>query len=750
MFLVPRCLKIGAPACGSVFPFFHIYYVRSSFIMWASLWGGPVPSPPRAVCNVEESLAIHRLVKWEQTNGVVSSSGEVCSSIDNTINSKTTAKTISRILRGVVVGEARSGKTCLIRRLRGEDPFLHVENDRSSKNKNLMALIPWKVPAGITTNCQRLNPGQGNEVVQLYVSEGKRFCYTQNDNRTFQKQWSSVLQSQRGKDLDFIIWIIDPRMTNILDFVRDGLDTLFARNNREGDKASNDIKQQPPIHVCILLNFRDCIETDDVNQTIVGQIKNTIKQVIESYKEDRERQNHVRRCQLQIHTSESDSTPTILVYESSMSNCYGLRNLLSFISLPYLSHKERDFQRLAEQTRTQHVQWKDEMLINKGIEYEEYINQRLVKQTLSPKPSIKYHDSSSGDHTSPSRRNIHHQMTSSPGEINLLSRPRRSPGSNSDKSHQQETSTSAKNQHSDDNVSSAILSLPALNDTVTRTLFARPNQLFTGSNGLSNSGVPVNDSLDLFFSDDDDEDEADEQSETDENDGSDDEDFFIDKVDIAAVRTRTKQLSSNGMHTITPIVTEDHKRANDVVSCAKLSDENVAEGLDNQRYNEETLIESHDGNANGKIPEDEYAAAVDNSDQTSESESKVVESIDKSNKDAPDTNNKSVSLVLDSDDEESLAGDDIQQCTRGEVKIKPPVPSTLSMTKHIITSTPVTKSVIPVSNAARAAIDAAKKEAEAMMNVQSQQTIPDEMREKKMKKKSKDEKKEKKKKKDKR
>ena len=721
--------------------------------MWASLWSGPVPngqsSPSPAI---KESRAAHRLDGRDRTNGVAPSSGEVCSNID-TINSKTAAKTISRILRGVVVGEARSGKTCLIRRLRGEDPFQQIENnDRFSRNKNLMALIPWKVPDPdmVSAHGQKLYPVEGDEVVQLYVSEGKSFCYmTRKDDTAFQKQWSSVLQSQRGKDLDFIIWIIDPRMTNILDFVRDGLDALFARNNREGDKASDDIKQKPPIHVCILLNFRDCIETDDVNQTIVGQIQNTIKQVIESYKEDRARQNHVRRCQLQIHTSESDSTPTILVYESSMSNCYGLRNLLSFISLPYLSHKERDFQRLAEQTRTQHVQWKDEMLINKGIEYEEYINQRLVKQKLSPKPSIKYHDSSSGEHTSPSRRNIHHQMTSSPGEINLLSRPRRSPGSNSDKSHQQETGTSAKNQHSDDNVSSsAILSLPALNDTVTRTLFARPNQLFTGNNGLSNSGVPVNDSLDLFFSDDDDEDEADEQSETDENDGSDDEDFFIDndrkrrvRVDIAAVRTRTKQLSSNGMHTITPIVT-----ANDVVSCAKPSDENVAEGLDDQRYNEETLIESHDGKSNGKIPEDQYAAADDNSDQISESKSKVVESIDKSNKDAPDTNNKSVSLVLDSDDEESIAGDDIQQCT---VKIKPPVPSTLSMTKHII-STPVTKSVIPMSNAARAAIDAAKKEAEAMMNVQSQQTIPDEMREKKMKKKSKDEKKEKKKKKDKR
>jgi hypothetical protein len=723
--------------------------------MWASLWSGPdVPngqsSPSPAI---KESSAAHRIDKRDQTNGVVPSSGEVCSSNIDTINSKTAANTISRILRGVVVGEAMSGKTCLIRRLRGEDPFQQKieNNDRFfSRNKNLMALIPWKVSDMVSALCQKLYPVQGDEVVQLYVSEGKSFCYTtRKDNAAFQKQWTSVLQSQRGKDLDFIIWIIDPRMKNILDFVRDGLDTLYAaRNNCKGDKASDDIKQQPPIQqVCILLNFRDCIETDNNDQTLlVGQIQNIIKQVIESYKEDRDRQNHVKRFQLQSHLSETDRTPTILVYESSMSDCYGLDNLLSFISLPYLSHKEQEFRRLAEQLQTQHVQWKDEMLKNRGIVYEDFIKQRKL---------VQQNKSSSGEHKSPSRRIIHHQMTSSPGEMNLLSRPRRSPGSNSDKSQQQETSTSAKNQHKvADNVSSsAILSLPALNDTVTRTLFARPNQLFAGSNGVSNSGVPVDDSLDLFFSDDDEEEEADEQSETDENDCSDDEDFFIDidrkrrvRVDIAAVRTRTKKLSSNGIHTTTPIVTEDHKRANDVVSCAKLSDENVAEGLENQQYNEETLIESHDGNANGK----EYAAD-DNSDQISESKSKVVESIDRSNKEKPDTNKKSVSLVLDSDNEESIAGDDIQQCTRGEVVIeKNPVPSTSSMIKHIITSTPDTKkTVIPMSNAARAAIDAARKEAEAMMNVQSQQTIPDEiMREKKIKKRNKDEKKEKKKKKD--
>ena len=99
--------------------------------MWASLWSGPVPngqsSPSPAI---KESRAAHRLDGRDRTNGVAPSSGEVCSNID-TINSKTAAKTISRILRGVVVGEARSGKTCLIRRLRGEDPFQQIENNES-------------------------------------------------------------------------------------------------------------------------------------------------------------------------------------------------------------------------------------------------------------------------------------------------------------------------------------------------------------------------------------------------------------------------------------------------------------------------------------------------------------------------------------------------------------------------------------------------------------------------------------------
>ena len=81
------------------------------------------------------------------------------------------------ILRGIVVGEEKSGKTSLIRRLRGEDPFQHHSNsskvgaddngqsNRTTKRpqKSLMALIPWKIPQNITPSSDSID----NELVQL-------------------------------------------------------------------------------------------------------------------------------------------------------------------------------------------------------------------------------------------------------------------------------------------------------------------------------------------------------------------------------------------------------------------------------------------------------------------------------------------------------------------------------------------------------------------------------------------------------
>ena len=67
---------------------------------------------------------------------------EQCPVVDNTT-----------ILRGIIVGEKESGKTSLIRLLRGEDLDVGTNGIRGNESstsrrsqRNLMALIPWKIP----------------------------------------------------------------------------------------------------------------------------------------------------------------------------------------------------------------------------------------------------------------------------------------------------------------------------------------------------------------------------------------------------------------------------------------------------------------------------------------------------------------------------------------------------------------------------------------------------------------------------
>ena len=260
-------------------------------------------------------------------------------------------------LRGIVVGEEKSGKTSLIRRLRGEDPFQHYSNsskvgaddnvhsNRTTKRpqKSLMALIPWKIPQNIKPSSDSI----GNELVQLYISEGKSFSYEQSP---FQQQWSSILQTsssqQRGVkgSYDFIIWMIDPCMENVLEFLQEGLAVLFppsSSSGNDGEESSSSTKQPLIQHLCILLNFRDIINNHSKKEDdplLIDKVQHIVDQVLKS--------------------STVATPPTILLYESSMKNCFGLQNLHSFITLPYLSYKRRELQHRVEHTRKQQLQWK--------------------------------------------------------------------------------------------------------------------------------------------------------------------------------------------------------------------------------------------------------------------------------------------------------------------------------------------------------------------------------------------------------
>lgn len=308
-----------------------------------------------------------------------SSPNEIPSSSDSVRGSPT-------ILRGIIVGQEQTGKTTLIRRLRGEDPFQSkLQTNRTHRegreNRHLMALVPWKLPTDVVSSAS-LNGSaekatiEQDGVVQLYASEAKSFSTASADksynseefSASFRKEWMAVMQNQkkkqRGKDVDYAVWLIDPRMDGLLEYVSAGLEVLFPRKEendtggKEGDASKEFIgaATQPPKHLCILLNFRDLDNRLDGELDKVRQLVNDTLATADA--------------------STSQLQPTVLVYESSLQNCYGLQQLHSFITLPYLSHQEAEYRRRAEEARTHHIATKQMLTKWDVVQYSEFINTR--------------------------------------------------------------------------------------------------------------------------------------------------------------------------------------------------------------------------------------------------------------------------------------------------------------------------------------------------------------------------------------
>ena len=265
------------------------------------------------------------------------------------------------ILRGVIVGMKGTGKTSLIRRLRGEDPFqkhqTKSDQQRSGADKKkLMALVPWNVPE----DAEKIGnlALEQEERVQLYVSESVAFVQSQDEQMT-RKEWFKVLQSQRGKEWNFVIWMIDPDMKDMLKYLQSGLDILFPLT--AATSKSEKIREPPLVrHLCILLNFRDMQQ--DNKSSILNQVKETIKSI----------HKRVEEGNVNLH-GKLIKSPIIVAYESSMMDCYGLHQLHSFITLPYLAQKEQDLLRRVKLAQKQQAQMTKAITTSKVIDYDDFV-----------------------------------------------------------------------------------------------------------------------------------------------------------------------------------------------------------------------------------------------------------------------------------------------------------------------------------------------------------------------------------------
>lgn len=358
--------------------------------MWASLWNiydGPSgasdsDAKPKSTARVrtseagkESGDAGRRIDEFPQNNFIQSSNAKQIVNLqeaaDNTI-----------ILRGIIVGEEQSGKTSLIRRLRGENPFQQPgkNNERISAEtgRKLMALLPWRLPDEAQFHKSQVIESDG--LVQLYVSEGKSFCYSKKPDLLKKQMMSLFMQLQRGRGFDFAVWMVDPRMNKVLDYVHEGLEILFPSVMEQGNSCCEGRSQPIIQHVCILVNFRDVVpleqRSDSNDGCLLEQIRLVVKNVVARNKEFYEK--HRRG-----NSSDVLPTPTILVYESSMKNCYGLQNFLSFIALPYLSRKERDLRYLVDQTQKQRFVCERGLMEANHMDYSEFIKQKMREKEQS-------------------------------------------------------------------------------------------------------------------------------------------------------------------------------------------------------------------------------------------------------------------------------------------------------------------------------------------------------------------------------
>ena len=255
-------------------------------------------------------------------------------------------------LRGIVVGSSGSGKTCLVRRLRGENPFAGQEDapaaaaaepqrrQRRQRKRKMMALVPWR-------------DRRSGEHCQLHVVEKTVTNDADDDNDAAGATARDVALEALGDRPDFCICMIDPRSESSVEFAKAAIDTLLNASV-DDDRASsssrstintntnNNVTPLSRPNICALINYMDSIKVVDDEELGEAGDNDGLCRMTQSRLLD--------ICADIISmqsTGDADKNgatttipPSIQIYPSSMVSCSGLSSLHSFIMLPYMRKKE--------------------------------------------------------------------------------------------------------------------------------------------------------------------------------------------------------------------------------------------------------------------------------------------------------------------------------------------------------------------------------------------------------------------------
>ena len=409
-------------------------------------------------------------------------------------------------------------------------------------------------------------------------------------------------------------------MENVLEFLQDGLAVLFPSS---GEDSSSSTKQPLIQHLCILLNFRDIINNHSKKEDdplLIDKVQHIVDQVLKS--------------------STVATSPTILLYESSMKNCFGLQNLHSFITLPYLSYKRRELQHRVEHTRKQQLQWKKGLMQAKAIQYDDFVKQMTVEQKKTKKPTTSK-QSLERQKLKEEKERLQRRLEQQ--NMLLLQRKRQSV---------EETETITFH---DDDRKDEQQKAPSNNtkdDKAQRQLFAKSRKQPPPIQKKAPSPPAITQHINLesFFSEDDGDKDDNSQSDSessDSSDSSDDDDFIVDvsgiRVSHATVPRNTgkkrkgtvvtKKKGTPNENSVDSVKGEEGKEHDETEdeqttphSPKKVEEEKTNEVEENECSNDKPAVTtSEDVEKNDSVLDEQSApSTVDTGDNTSETTEKDV------------------------------------------------------------------------------------------------------------------------------
>lgn len=261
-------------------------------------------------------------------------------------------KNVVKVLKGVVCGHDKVGKSSLLYRLRGEEDIVHAPPKRYKQR--MMALIPWKMEASPSvcnhdrsTNHTRYS----TSAIQLHIVERHQDSYE-----------STVETGQ----VDFIIFLVDRTRKETLDFVIEYLNGMKELKQKESEC------ELPSL--CLLLNHYDAwVSSNHAGKDDSGK---RVTEENEKQSESTPALLDLEEAQMLMKEQFHEYFP-VLCFDSCMINGYGLEALNYFMTISYLRTIERDLLLQMKQVRNDLNVWESSFTSDKFTSFQDIQDKRI-------------------------------------------------------------------------------------------------------------------------------------------------------------------------------------------------------------------------------------------------------------------------------------------------------------------------------------------------------------------------------------